>query len=90
VTLDGKHHRVIVKLVNGSSLPQAVNINLSGAKVHGNAQVTTLGAPTTEATNSITDPTRIVPVVSTISNAASTFTHTVPRYSIQILDLDLN
>ncbi|MDW5264345.1 MAG: alpha-L-arabinofuranosidase C-terminal domain-containing protein [Edaphobacter sp.] len=90
VTVDSKHHRVIVKLVNGSSQPQAVSINLSGAKVHSNAHVTTLGAPTTEATNSITDPTRIVPVVSTISNAASTFTHTVPRYSIQILDLDLN
>jgi alpha-N-arabinofuranosidase len=90
VTVDSKHHRVIVKLVNGSSLPQAVNINLSGAKVRSNAQVTTLGAATTEATNSITDPTHIVPVVSTISNAATTFTHTVPRYSIQILDLDLN
>lgn len=90
VMVDSKNHRVIVKLVNGSSLPQAVNINLSGAKVHSNAHVTTLGAPTTEATNSITDPTRIVPVVSTISNAATTFTHTVPRYSIQILDLDLN
>ncbi len=90
VMIDSKHHRVIVKLVNGSSQPQAVNINLSGAKVHSKATVTTLGAPTTEATNSITDPTRIVPVVSSISNAAATFTHTVPRYSIQILDLDLN
>lgn len=89
-TLDSKHHRVIVKLVNGSSQPQAVTINLSGAKVHSNAHVTTLSAPTTEATNSITDPTHIVPVTSTISNAAATFTHTVPRYAIQILDIDLD
>jgi alpha-N-arabinofuranosidase len=90
VTVDSKRHRVIVKLVNGSSQPQAVNINLSGAKVRSKATLTTLGAPTTEATNSITDPTRIVPVVTSITNAATTFTHTVPRYSIQILDLDLN
>ncbi|HEV2710653.1 MAG TPA: alpha-L-arabinofuranosidase C-terminal domain-containing protein [Edaphobacter sp.] len=90
VTVDTKRHRVIVKLVNGSSQPQAVNINLSGAKVHSKATITTLSAPTTEATNTITDPTRIVPVVTSIANAASTFTHTVPRYSIQILDLDLN
>jgi alpha-N-arabinofuranosidase len=90
VTLDTKHHRVIVKLVNGSSQPQAVSINLSGAKVHSKATLTTLSAPATEATNTITDPTRIVPVVTSIANAAATFTHTVPRYSIQILDLDLN
>ena len=91
VTMDTKHHRVIVKLVNGSSLPQAVTIKLAGIHgVHSNAHVTTLSAPTTEATNTITDPTRIVPVVSMISNAAATFTHNVPRYSIQILDLDLN
>ena len=90
VTLDTKHHRVIVKLVNGSSQPQAVNINLSGAKVRSKAALTTLSAPTTEATNTITGPTRIIPVVTSIANAAATFTHTVPRYSIQILDLDLN
>jgi alpha-N-arabinofuranosidase len=90
-TLDSKRHLVIVKLVNGSSQPQAVTIHLSGARgVHPNAHVTTLSAPTTEATNSITDPTHIVPVVSTISNAAPTFTHTVPRYAIQVLDIDLD
>lgn len=91
VSVDSKRHRVIVKLVNGSSQPQAVNIKLSGAKgVHSKAAVTTLSAPTMEATNSITDPKRIVPVVSSLNNAAATFTHTVPAYAIQILDLDLN
>jgi len=91
VSVDSKRHRVIVKLVNGSSQPQAVNIKLSGAKgVHSKAAVTTLSGPTMEATNSITDPKRIVPVVSSINNAAATFTHTVPAYAIQILDLDLD
>jgi alpha-N-arabinofuranosidase len=91
VTVDSKRHRVIVKLVNGSSHPQAVKIELSGAKgVHSKAALTTLSALTMEATNSITNPKRIVPVVSSISNAAPTFTHTVPAYAIQIIDLDLN
>ncbi|MEO8735476.1 MAG: alpha-L-arabinofuranosidase C-terminal domain-containing protein [Edaphobacter sp.] len=91
VTVDSKRHRVIIKLVNGSSQPQAVKIELSGAKgVHSKATLTTLSAPTMETTNSIADPTRIVPVVTSIANAAATFTHTVPRYAIQILDLDLN
>jgi len=90
VTSDSKTHHVIVKLVNGSSLPQAIKIQLSGAShVRSKATLTTLGAFTTEATNSITDPTRVVPVVSS-TNAGTTFTHTVPRYSIQIIDLDLN
>lgn len=90
-TLDSKRHRVIVKLVNGSSHPQVVKIDLSGAKgVHSKAALTTLSALTPEATNSITDRTRIVPVVSSISNAASSFTHTVPAYAIQILDIDLD
>lgn len=91
VTVDSKHHRVIVKLVNGSSQAQPVKIELSGAKgVHSKATLTTLSAPTMETTNTITDPKRVVPIVSSINNAAATFTYTVPRYSIQILDLDLN
>jgi alpha-N-arabinofuranosidase len=90
-TYDSKRHRLIVKLVNASSIPQPVEFKLNGAThVQSKATVTTLSAPTTKTTNSITDPTRVVPVTSTIDNAAPTFTHTLPRYSIQILNLDLN
>jgi len=91
VTYDSKRHHVIVKLVNASSTAQPVTIKLDGAKrVHSQATVTTLSARTTQETNSITDPTRIAPVTTTINNAAATFTHTVPRYAIQVLDLNLN
>ncbi len=90
-TYDSKTHRLHLKLVNASSLPQQVEIKLTGAaKVHPKATVTTLNGKTTQDTNSITDPTRIVPIVSTITNAASTFTHTLAPYSIRVLDIDLN
>jgi len=90
-TYDSKTHRLHLKLVNASSVPQSVEIRLTGAiHIHSKATVTTLSGKTTQETNSITEPTRIVPVVSSIANAGATFTHTVPRYSIQVLDIDLN
>jgi alpha-N-arabinofuranosidase len=90
-TYDSKTHRLHLKLVNASSLPQQVEIKLTGAaKIHPKATITTLSGKTTQDTNSITDRTRIVPVASTIANAAATFSHTVAPYSIQVLDIDLN
>jgi len=91
VTYDSKTHRLHLKLVNASSMPQAVQIKLNGAAhVSSKATVTTLSGKTTQETNSIAEPSRVVPVVSSIANAGATFTHTLPRYSIQVLDLDLN
>jgi alpha-N-arabinofuranosidase len=90
-TYDSKTHRLHLKLVNASSIPQPIHIKLNGAAhVAGKATVTTLTGKTTQETNSITDPTRVVPVVSSIANAGAAFTYTLPRYSIQVLDLDLN
>jgi alpha-N-arabinofuranosidase len=91
VTYDSKTHHLILKLVNAASTPQAVKIDLTGAThVHSKATVTTLSGKTTQETNSIADPTRIVPVVTNIANAAATFTHTVPANAIQVVDLDLD
>ena len=50
--------------------------------------VTTLHGATTKDTNSITDPKRIVPVVTHATGAAASFRHTIPAYSIQVLDID--
>jgi alpha-L-arabinofuranosidase len=90
-TYDSKTHRLHLKLVNASSVSQSVVIKLTGAAhVHSKATVTTLSSKTTQDTNSITDPTRVVPVVSSIENVGATFTHALPKYSIQVLDIDLN
>ena len=57
VNCNSKTHGLAVKLVNASSAPQAVQINLSGAsRVHNTATVTTLSGKTTLETNSITEP----------------------------------
>jgi alpha-N-arabinofuranosidase len=90
-TYNSKTRQLHLKLVNASSMPQPVEITLTGAvRVHRKATVTTLSGKTTLETNSISDPTHIVPVVSSIVNAGASFTHTLPKYSIQVLDIDLN
>lgn len=91
VTYDSKTHHLNLKLVNASSMPQPVEIKLTGVThVHRKATVTTLGAKTTQETNSMIEPTRIVPRVSSIANTGAIFTHTLPMYSIQVLEIDLN
>ena len=71
-------------------MPQPVSIKLTGAAhISSHATVTTLSGNNTQETNSITDPNRIVPVAGNIANAAAAFTHTVPKYAIQVIDIDL-
>ena len=38
-------------------------------------------------TNTLADPARIVPIKSTLQGAAAKFTHTVPPYSIEVIEL---
>ena len=82
--------KACVKLVNASSAPQAVSIELKGlgAGAHA-ASVETLRANTTWATNSITDPTRIVPVRSKVTVNGGKLQHTLPPYTVQVLEIGL-
>ncbi|HEX6496104.1 MAG TPA: alpha-L-arabinofuranosidase C-terminal domain-containing protein [Acidobacteriaceae bacterium] len=87
-TRDSATGTIHLKLVNGSSLTQNVHVQLSGVtQVNKDAQLTTLRGNTPEDTNSITDPGRIVPIVTSIHNAGTSFEHSMPPYSIQVLDL---
>ncbi len=89
-TYNSKTHHLFIKLVNGSSLPESVTIKLAGTThVQNRATVTTLSGKTTQETNSIAEPTRIVPVTSTITDAAPAFSYLLPKYSIQVLDIVL-
>ena len=88
VTYDSKTHHMYLKLVNASSMLQSVQIRLTGVDhVNNRATVITLSGKTTLETNSITEPARIVPEVSCIANAGATFTHTLPKYAVQVLDM---
>ena len=75
--------------MNGSSTPQTVHIALKGTtRVSHDAHLVTLRGNTPEETNSISDPERLVPVSSTVHNVAPSFDHTIPSYSIQVLDIE--
>jgi alpha-N-arabinofuranosidase len=89
VTADSKTGRLHLKLVNASSAPQQVAIKITGAAhIRPAMVITTLHGATTKDTNSITDPKHIVPTVTHATGASASFRHTVPAYSIQVLDID--
>ncbi len=88
VTRDPAKGMTYVKLVNASSEPQQVKLDLAGAgQVGREATFVTLSGTNPTETNTITAPTRLVPVKSTIKNAAASFTHTMPPYAVQVLAL---
>src|ERR1035437_922376 len=88
VTRDAAKGIVYLKIVNASSAPQELKISLDGAKgVKASAKLVRLSAATTAATNSITDPKRVVPVESMVKGVGKEFTRTVPGYSIDVLEL---
>lgn len=90
VTRDATKRVLYVKVVNASSKPQSLEIQLAGKdKPNRTAAVTTLSGHSTAETNSLADPTRIVPVQSEISDVSSDWRQTFPPYSIQVIDVTL-
>ena len=80
-TVSSSTHTLHLKLVNTSNLAQP--LTLEGLPA-GPAKLTTLHASSFQATNSITAPDAIHPVTSTLQ---LTPTHTVPAYTIEIIDI---
>jgi len=74
-----------LKLVNASNHPQTLELNLVGANASV-AKVYSLHAATYQATNSITEPEAIKPVESAVKISPR---HTVPPYTIQVVDIPL-
>jgi alpha-L-arabinofuranosidase len=88
VTRDPAKGAVYLKLVNASSVAQPVEIEMTGASNVANAAtVESLTGATQAETNNISSPTRIVPVQTTIKGVGAKFSHTVPAYSVQVLEL---
>ena len=84
VTRKSSDGTVYLKLVNASSTPQPMHIELSGGKAAAGGKLISLSAKTTAATNSITQPAAIVPVETGLDDLAS---HAIPGYTIQVLEL---
>jgi alpha-N-arabinofuranosidase len=88
VTRDPAKGEVYLKLVNASSASLPVQIDLTGASnVATTGMLVSLTGTNDAETNTITTPKRIVPVKSTIESVAAKFTHTVPPYSVQVIEL---
>ena len=90
VTRNSANGTVFIKLVNASSAPQPLAIKLHGATEAGkNGKLISLNAHSPEETNTLTAPTRIKLVETALPKAGADFSHTVPPYSIQVLELSM-
>lgn len=76
---------VILKVVNTAVEPSPVQLILKGAKTVGpQAQLEVLSGNPKDV-NTIDNPKRVVPNLSTIENAAASFTHEFPASSISVI-----
>ena len=90
-TLDSQKNILYLKIVNTLSTSQQLTVDLAGAqKVAKEGDSWTLKADGPTATNSITDPEKIVPVESPVHGLGKTFTKTFPAYSITVLQFPVS
>ena len=90
VTRDAKTGTVYLKLVNASDLPRTVNVRLlHGGRSAGPATLYVLTAPSTEATNSIGDPTHIVPGERSLGPLGNEFPLSLAPLSINVVELPI-
>jgi alpha-N-arabinofuranosidase len=87
-TKDAVKGAIYLKVVNTAATPQTVQIDLKGASVAPEGTLVTLTSADPGDTNSITDPTKVIPVTSNINGLGSTFTQTFAPYSINVLKLN--
>ena len=79
--------KMYLKMVNGSSEPLTVSLKIGGAiKVATGAVVETLSGNDPAETNTISDPKHLVPVRSILKESSASFGHTMPPYSIQVIE----
>ncbi len=82
--------KLCLKLVNASSAEQGLTITLPGLGTGARtAHIETLHGNTIWATNTISAPSRIVPVKSTLSVKGERVPYTLPAYSIQVVEISL-
>jgi alpha-L-arabinofuranosidase len=88
VTRDSKSGAILVKLVNPQEAPQTLLIEMQGLRaVKPTATETTLAAAPTE-TNSMEQPTKVVPATRKVNGVQPAFSYTVPPHAISVLRLD--
>jgi alpha-L-arabinofuranosidase len=88
VTKDTSKKRLYVKLVNASSKPQPVEIHFEEGKLSNAGHVLTLAAKSTQATNTLDEPANVIPVQRELSPLGNNIRHTMPAFSIQVIQVD--
>ena len=87
-TRDGARGTIYLKLVNTVATAQTVRVELKGvAAVETEGVALTLSSANPADTNSIAEPTKVVPVEAKITGLAPTFTRELAPYSITVLEL---
>jgi alpha-N-arabinofuranosidase len=87
-TRDEKTRTLVIKLVNGNSVPQPLEISLDGiGKVAPEAKLITLSGKSPNVTNTLANPDTIVPVEKTIQVSGPKFEQTLAPYSVSVLEL---
>ena len=88
VTKDTKRNRTYLKLVNAASNAQAVDLKFRGATLAKTGKLAMLRGVSTQETNTLEQPTNIVPIETPLRDVGSELHYTAPAYSIQIIQLD--
>lgn len=87
-TRDSASRTIYLKVVNRLHTPQAVKIEINGVSaVESDGKVTVMQASSPDDTNSIQEPTKIVPVTGPADGLGTDFTHEFPPFSITVLEL---
>ncbi|HEY6269914.1 MAG TPA: alpha-L-arabinofuranosidase C-terminal domain-containing protein [Candidatus Acidoferrum sp.] len=79
-----------LKLVNASSVEQPLSVHLTGVNGAHSVRMTKLHAASYQATNSIEDPDAIHPEDSTVSVPNGEWKHTVPAFTIEVIDVPIH
>ena len=84
-TRETKMGTIILKVVNSADAAQTVRVEIGGAGVDAKGEAIVLQANAADGTNSITEPTKIVPVAQAVEDLSGNFKRTFPPYSITVL-----
>ena len=87
-TRDRKSGVIYLKVVNCSGSARPITVQLSGVKaVNAKGEAVVLAADSLDATNSITEPDKIVPRTEKVDGLGAEFTREFPAYSVTVLKL---
>ncbi len=88
VTKDTEKNQLYVKLVNATSDARTIDIKIDGATLGAGGRQVVLSAKNTQATNTLEQPSNIVPVETALATTGSTLHHRMPPFSIEVLVLN--